>query len=190
MANGERGYNAPFFMNTDKKIMNNKNIYLVGLMGAGKTTIGRLLAKSLGVPFYDSDKAIEDVTGVDIATIFEFEGEDGFRLRENKMIKELTDIDSIVLATGGGVILNEENRRLLKENGFVVYLQCSVDRLLERTSRNSQRPLLNTEKPREKIETLLAEREALYLSCADFVIDSGKIQSKTVVKEILNEYEK
>ncbi len=157
-------------------------------MGAGKTTIGRLLAKSLGLPFYDSDKAIEDITGVDIATIFEFEGEDGFRLRENKMIKELTELDSIVLATGGGVILNEDNREHLKDNGFVVYLQCSVDRLMERTSRNSQRPLLNTEKPREKIESLLQEREELYVSSADFIIDSGKVQSKAAVKEILKEY--
>ena len=157
-------------------------------MGAGKTTIGRLLAKSLGVPFYDSDKAIEDLTGVDIATIFEFEGEDGFRLRENKMIKELTELDGIVLATGGGVILNAGNRAQLKENGFVVYLQCSVDRLMERTSRNSQRPLLNTESPRAKIESLLQEREELYISCADFIIDSGKVQSKAAVKEILKEY--
>lgn len=168
--------------------MNKKNIYLIGLMGAGKTTIGRLLAKALGVPFYDSDKAIEDATGVDIATIFEFEGEDGFRLRENKMIKELSELEGIVLATGGGVILNEQNRQYLQENGFVVYLQCSVDRLIERTSRSSQRPLLNTDKPREKIESLLNEREALYLSCADFIIDSGKIQSKAAVKEILKEY--
>ncbi len=171
--------------------MNTKNIYLIGLMGAGKTTIGRLLAKSLGLPFYDSDKAIEDLTGVDIATIFEFEGEKGFRLRENKMIKELTEIEGIVLATGGGVILDEENRTLLNKSGFVVYLQCSVERLVERTARNTQpqRPLLNTEKPQDKIEALLEEREALYLSCADFIIDSGKMQSKAVVSEILAEYE-
>lgn len=168
--------------------MNKKNIYLIGLMGAGKTTIGRLLAKSLGLPFYDSDKAIEDATGVDIATIFEFEGEDGFRLRENKMITELTDIDGIVLATGGGVILNAANWVQLKEHGFVVYLQCSVERLVERTSRNSQRPLLNTEKPQAKIEALVNEREELYKECADFIIDSGKMQSKAVVSEIIKEY--
>jgi shikimate kinase len=168
--------------------MNKKNIYLIGLMGAGKTTIGRLLAKSLGLPFYDSDKAIEDVTGVDIATIFEFEGEDGFRLRENKMITELTGIDGIVLATGGGVILNAANRTQLKEHGFVIYLQCSVERLVERTSRNFQRPLLNTEKPQAKIEALVNEREALYQECADFIIDSGKMQSKVVVSEIIKAY--
>jgi len=168
--------------------MNKKNIYLVGLMGAGKTTIGRLLAKSLGLPFYDSDKAIEDVTGVDIATIFEFEGEDGFRIRENKMIKELTDIEGIVLATGGGVILDAGNREQLKEHGFVVYLECSVDRLVERTARTSQRPLLNIDEPRAKIEALINEREALYQECADFIIDSGKMQSKAVVSEIIREY--
>ena len=168
--------------------MNKKNIYLIGLMGAGKTTIGRLLAKSLGLPFYDSDKAIEDITGVDITTIFEFEGEKGFRLREKKMIKELTELEEIVLATGGGVILNEENRVRLKENGFVVYLQCSIDKIVDRTSRNSKRPLLNVGNPREKIQALLDERESLYLSSADFVIDSGKMQSKAVAKEILKEY--
>lgn len=169
-------------------LMNKKSIYLIGLMGAGKTTIGRLLAKSLGLAFYDSDKAIEDLTGVDIATIFEFEGEHGFRVRESKMIKELVQLEDIVLATGGGVILDQENREYLKENGFVVYLQCSVDRIVDRTSRNSQRPLLNVDNPKEKIQTLLNEREDLYLSCADFVIDSGQMQSKLAVKEILKEY--
>src|SRR5574343_1728704 len=127
-----------------------ENIYLIGLMGAGKTTIGRQLARALKLPFYDSDKAIEENTGVDIPTIFEFEGEQGFRDREEKMLKQLTKMQGIVLATGGGSILRAENRRLLKENGFVVYLQCSVDKILERTRRDTQRPLLNTENPRER----------------------------------------
>lgn len=169
-------------------LMNKKNIYLIGLMGAGKTTVGRLLAKSLGVPFYDSDKAIEDITGVDIATIFELEGETGFRLRESKMIRELTGMANIVLATGGGSILNEKSRALLKENGFVVYLQCSVDRIVERTSKNSRRPLININNQREKIQSILNERESMYLSCANLVIDSGQIKSKTTVKEILKHY--
>jgi shikimate kinase len=164
------------------------NIYLVGLMGAGKTTIGRQLAKSLTVPFYDSDKAIEESTGVDIPTIFEFEGEEGFRDREQKMIQQLTKLDGIVLATGGGAILREENRRLLKENGFIVYLQCSVERILERTRRDTQRPLLKADNPKERIEKLFAEREHLYLSCADFTIDTGIMQSKSVVSHILEEY--
>jgi shikimate kinase len=165
-----------------------ENIYLIGLMGAGKTTIGRQLARTLKLPFYDSDKAIEESTGVDIPTIFEFEGEEGFRDREQKMLQQLTKMQGIILATGGGAILREENRKLLKENGFIVYLQCSVDRILERTRRDSQRPLLNTDNPRERIETLFAQREPLYLSCADYKIDTGVLQSKVVVSHILEEY--
>lgn len=169
-------------------MMHSENIYLIGLMGAGKTTIGRQLAKALKLPFYDSDKAIEESTGVDISTIFEFEGEEGFRDREQKMIQQLTQKRGIVLATGGGAILREQNRKLLKENGFIVYLQCSVERILERTRRDSQRPLLQTDNPKERIESLFAQREPLYLSCADYKIDTGAMQSKTVVNHILEKY--
>jgi shikimate kinase len=165
-----------------------ENIYLVGLMGAGKTTIGRQLARLLKLPFYDSDKAIEERTGVDIPTIFEFEGEEGFRNREQKMLAQLTELKGIVMATGGGAILREENRKLLMENGFVVYLHCDVDRLLERTRRDSQRPLLNTEDPRERLETLFTQRQPLYAASADFTIDTGVMQSKDVVTHILDIY--
>jgi shikimate kinase len=165
-----------------------ENIYLIGLMGAGKTTIGRQLAKSLKWPFYDSDKAIEESTGVDIPTIFEFEGEAGFREREQKMIKQLTQMRGIVLATGGGAILLEENRRLLQKNGFVVYLQCSITRILERTRRDTQRPLLKTDNPKERLESLFREREPLYLSCADFKIDTGVMPSKAAVNRILEQF--
>ncbi len=165
-----------------------ENIYLVGLMGAGKTTIGRQLAKALAVPFYDSDKAIEERTGVDIPTIFEFEGEEGFRDREQKMIQQLTMMNGIVLATGGGAILREENRQLLKANGFIVYLQCSVERILERTRRDTQRPLLRTDNPRERIESLFIQREPLYLACADFKVNTGILSSKEVVERILEKY--
>ena len=170
-------------------MMQTENIYLIGLMGAGKTTIGRQLAKALQLPFYDSDKAIEEQTGVDISTIFEYEGENGFRDREQNMIEELTKIDGIVLATGGGAILREMNRKELKANGFVVYLQCSVDKILQRTKRDNQRPLLNTDSPRERIETLFSEREEFYLSCADFTIETSSMQSKAVVQNILDAYE-
>ncbi len=166
-----------------------ENIYLIGLMGAGKTTIGRQLASALRLPFYDSDKAIEENTGVDISTIFEYEGENGFRNREQAMIAQLTEIDGIILATGGGAVLREENRKCLYNNGFVVYLQCSIEHILQRTRRDTQRPLLNTEDPRQRLETLLEEREPLYLSCADFKIDTGEIQSKAVVKSILQAYQ-
>jgi len=169
-------------------MMQKENIYLIGLMGAGKTTIGRQLAKALQVPFYDSDKAIEEQTGVDIPTIFEYEGENGFRNREQNMLEELTEIEGIVLATGGGAILREGNRKVLSENGFVVYLQCSIDKILQRTKRDNQRPLLNTDEPRERIETLFAEREDFYLSCADFKIETSAMQSKAVVQNILDAY--
>ena len=168
--------------------MTPENIYLIGLMGAGKTTIGKQLAKALALPFYDSDKAIEEGTGVDIPTIFEFEGEEGFRDREQKMIEKLTQLKGIVLATGGGAILREENRKLLKNNGYIVYLQCSVERILERTRRDTQRPLLKTDNPKERLQHLFEQRQALYLSCADFKIDTGILKSKTVVSRILEEY--
>lgn len=168
--------------------MVNDNIYLIGLMGVGKTTIGKQLAKALAMPFYDSDKAIKDSTGVDIPTIFEFEGEEGFRIREAKMIEKLTRLQGIVMATGGGAILREENRNHLKENGFIVYLHCSIDRVLERTRRDTQRPLLKTENPRKRLQQLLEERQPLYLSCADIKIDTGVLRTKTVIKQILEAY--
>lgn len=165
-----------------------ENIYLIGLMGAGKTTIGRQLARALQLPFYDSDKAIEEATGVDIPTIFEFEGEEGFRNREQKMILQLTELQGVVLATGGGAVLREENRQRLQTNGFVVYLYCSVDKIVERTKRDAQRPLLQTSDPRARVEQLFSEREAFYKDCADFEVNTGDLQSKAVVKEILAAY--
>jgi shikimate kinase len=175
-----------------------ENIYLIGLMGAGKTTIGRQLARALQLPFYDSDKAIEESTGVDIPTIFEFEGEAGFRAREQKMIMQLTELQGIILATGGGAVLRAENRQRLQANGFVVYLYCSVDKIVERTKRDPNRPLLQKDgddpRAREeqllaRVEQLFAEREGLYKECADFEVNTGDLQSKAVVKAILKAYE-
>ena len=166
-----------------------ENIYLIGLMGAGKTTVGRQLAKILKAPFYDSDKAIEESTGVDIPTIFEFEGESGFRLREQRMIETLTDLSGIVLATGGGTILLEENRDCLKKTGFVVYLQCSVEKILHRTRKDTQRPLLQTENRRQRIKQLFQERNSYYLECADYTINTGHLSNKIVIKDILNAYQ-
>jgi shikimate kinase len=162
------------------------NIYLIGLMGAGKTTVGKQLAKALKRSFYDSDKAIEESTGVDIATIFEFEGEKGFRLREQKMIQLLTERQGIVMATGGGSILMEENRSCLNETGFVVYLQCSVEKILQRTRKDTKRPLLQTKNRRQKIEQLLLERNDFYQECADFTINTGRLPNKIVINNILN----
>lgn len=165
-----------------------KNIYLIGLMGVGKTTIGKQLAKALQRPFYDSDKAIEEHMGVDIPTIFSYEGEEGFREREQAIIAELAAMSGIVMATGGGSVIKPENRETLKSSGFVVYLHCSIDKILYRTRHDTQRPLLRTDNPRQRLATLLKQREPLYLECADFKIDSGTLPGKIVVKTILQQY--
>lgn len=161
------------------------NIFLIGLMGAGKTTIGRQLAQSLGKNFLDSDHEIEARTGVNIPLIFELEGEDGFREREAVVIDELTKRENIVLATGGGVVLREENRQKLKQRGTVIYLQASVDQLLERTRKDKNRPLLQTADPRARLSSLLDEREPLYLELADLVVTTGQGSIRSVVETIL-----
>lgn len=161
------------------------NIFLVGPMGSGKSTIGRLLAKNRKLALYDSDREIEQRTGVDIPMIFEYEGEAGFRRREAEVIAELTSLRDIVLATGGGSVLLAENRAALAINGFVVYLRCTVDRQLERTHKDNHRPLLRTENPRARLQELMAEREPLYREVADLIVDTGRYSSRQAVKEIL-----
>ncbi|MEQ1600846.1 MAG: shikimate kinase AroK [Methylophilaceae bacterium] len=149
------------------------NVFLVGLMGAGKTTVGRLLAKHFDMQFYDTDHEIELRTGVKIPIIFEVEGEDGFRKREISAIEELTKLQHIVLATGGGAVLAEENRQHLKNNGTVIYLRASVQELWRRTRNDKTRPLLQTENPRAKLEQLFEERNPLYSEIASIVVDTG-----------------
>lgn len=149
------------------------NIYFVGLMGAGKTTIGRSIAKHLNKVFYDSDHEIEKRTGVNIPLIFELEGEAGFRRREAHVIEELTAMHDIVLATGGGVVLSKENREYLKANGTVIYLRANVHDLWQRTRNDKNRPLLQGGDAKEKLERLFAERDPLYREVASMVIDTG-----------------
>jgi shikimate kinase len=149
------------------------NIFLVGLMGAGKTSVGRLLAKRLGKAFYDCDQEIERATGVKIPVIFEIEGEAGFRAREARMLAELAGRHDIVLATGGGAVLSADNRKLLAGNGVVVYLRAVVADLWQRTRHDRNRPLLKTAEPRAKLEQLFAERDPLYRSIADIIVDTG-----------------
>lgn len=161
------------------------NLFLVGPMGAGKTTVGRLLAKALQLEFVDSDQAIVERTGVDIPTIFEFEGEEGFRDRESAMLAELTARDNIVLATGGGAVMREENRRLLKERGLVIYLRASVDQQVQRTRRDRNRPLLQTEDPRRRLEELMALRDPLYRAVADLTVDTDRASTRNVSQRIL-----
>ncbi|MBD3610069.1 MAG: shikimate kinase AroK [Gammaproteobacteria bacterium] len=164
-------------------------IFLVGLMGAGKTTIGKILAKALNKSFVDSDREIESHTGATIPLIFELEGEEGFRRRESEMIDELTQKHDLVLATGGGAVLKLENRKVLRERGTVIYLRASVDQLLERTRMDKNRPLLQTEDPRAKLEELMQERDPLYKDVADIIIDTGDTAVKQVVQDLIQRLE-
>jgi len=154
-------------------------------MGAGKTTIGRLLAKQMGLNFYDSDFEIERKTGVKIPLIFELEGEDGFRKREAAIIEELSQLHPIVMATGGGAVLMPENQRFLKSNGKVIYLRANVNDLWHRTRNDKTRPLLQGGNLRQKLEELHHERDPIYTKLADFIVDTG-VQSAV---EITNEIE-
>lgn len=150
------------------------SIFLVGLMGAGKTTVGKLLAKQLGKTFIDADHEIEARTGVKIPVIFEIEGEAGFRRREEAVIEELTARPDIVLGTGGGAVLSPANRELLKKRGTVVYLRGTPEQLYERTRHDRNRPLLQTEDPLAKLRELYAQRDPLYREVADLVVDTGR----------------
>jgi len=154
-------------------------------MGAGKSTVGRQLAKTLNMEFVDCDREIEDRTGVTIAVIFELEGEEGFRKRERTMIEQLTERDGIVLATGGGAVLDEDNRSRLRTRGFAIYLNAPIDLLLERTARDKQRPLLQTDDPKAKLIALATEREPLYQQVADMVVKTDRRTARHVVKEIV-----
>ncbi|MFZ2972182.1 MAG: shikimate kinase [Ferribacterium limneticum] len=167
---------------------NRRNIYLVGLMGAGKTTVGRQLAKRLARPFFDSDHEIVERTGVPIPTIFEIEGEDGFRRREVQTIHELTETSNIVMATGGGVVLNPENRRRLHETGWVVYLNVPPALLFERTRHDRNRPLLHVADPLAKLEELHAVRDPLYRATAHIVVDGGRLVASGIVLHLLREF--
>jgi len=160
-------------------------IFLIGPMGAGKTTIGKQLAQALGMTFNDSDQEIQRRTGVDIPTIFEYEGEEGFRQREQQVIDELTQRDNQVLATGGGAVLRAENRQHLSARGIVFYLSCSAEQQYERTYRDRNRPLLQTEDPLARLKALMEVREPLYLSTADYTVSTEGRSASAVVNEIL-----
>ena len=161
------------------------SLFLTGPMGAGKSTIGRQLSKQLDLPFHDSDHEIEARTGVDIPLIFDLEGETGFRKRESVVIDELTQLPGIVLATGGGAILDPANREHLGNRGKVIYLHASVNQQLKRTRMDRNRPLLQTEDPRARLEELMAIRDPLYREIATIVIDTDGMRVRDVVKKIL-----
>jgi len=160
------------------------NIFLVGMMGAGKTSVGRVLAKRLNKIFYDSDHVIEERTGVKIPVIFEIEGEPGFRHRESAVLDELTALDDVVLATGGGAVMAQENRDKLRTRGTVVYLRASVKDLLNRTRHDKNRPLLHTADPRARLNELYEMRDPLYREVAHVTIDTGSQSLTTLVNRL------
>ena len=160
------------------------NIFLIGLMGAGKSTIGRQLARRLGKEFRDSDGEIEKRTGVNIDVIFDIEGEPGFRRRETEMLRELTAVCGIVLATGGGAVLAPENQVLLKDNGFIIYLKATAEHLAGRLRLDRRRPLLQSGDKLTKIRELLERREPVYQELADLVIETNERSIYRVVSEI------
>lgn len=155
-------------------------------MGAGKSTIGRLLAKELKLQFKDSDKEIEQRTGADIPWIFDVEGEQGFREREQSMIAELCELSGVVIATGGGVVLRPENRQSLRTGGRVIYLHASVEQQLDRTSRDRNRPLLRNSDPAKVLASLMQIRDPLYREIADVIIETDERPPRMVVQEIID----
>jgi len=167
--------------------MKQKNIYLIGPMAVGKSTVGKILASKLHRQFYDTDQEIVRSTGVEVSLIFELEGEEGFRKRETEMIRELSELENCIVATGGGAILKNENQALLRETGQIVYLCCSVQQQLYRTRFDTKRPLLKTENPRQKLEQLMQQRAPIYESLADITVSTEKLNSKRVINKIIEQ---
>ena len=165
----------------------NKNVYLVGLMGAGKTTIGRSLAKRLALDFVDSDREIEARTGVRIPTVFEIEGEEGFRKREALVIDDLSRLSGQVVATGGGVVLCQENRVNLRASGLVVYLNVPPHLLWERTRNDRNRPLLQVADPLQRLKELFAQRDPYYREVADLVVDGSRNNAQSILQLLIKE---
>lgn len=166
-----------------------RNLFLIGMMGAGKTTVGRLLARRLELPFYDSDHEIERRCGVEIAMIFEIEGEPGFRAREAQVIEELSALHGVVLATGGGAVLDSRTRHRLAARGTVVYLHALPDDLYQRIRHDRKRPLLATPDPRLKFEQLYAQRDPLYREVADCVVETGRQSAAVLARGLLERLE-
>jgi shikimate kinase len=167
--------------------MSHRNIILIGPMGSGKSTIGSIIARRLNREFQDSDQYIERRTGVDIARIFDIEGEAGFRERETNALRELLSGNNRVIATGGGSVVRPENQKLLKQQGYIVFLDTSLNQQMQRLRRDKKRPLLQTENPRARLETLLQERRPIYLDLADLVVKTDKRVARRLAADIINQ---
>jgi shikimate kinase len=171
-------------------MLSKPNVFLIGPMGSGKSAVGRHLARLLRFSFHDSDADIEARTGVDIAFIFEKEGEAGFRQRERESIERLTALDGVVVATGGGAVILAENRRVLADRGTVVYLETSVAQQLERTRHGRHRPLLNDTDPKVKLGELMDQRAVLYAEIADLTVSTDGRRVQLVAEEIHRELQR
>ncbi|MFA9421401.1 MAG: shikimate kinase AroK [Gammaproteobacteria bacterium] len=167
--------------------MSRQNIILIGPMGSGKSTIGNIIAKKLGRDFRDSDHFIEERTGVDIARIFDVEGETGFRDRESKALKDLLGQNDQVIATGGGSVLRKENQALLRSRGYIVFLDTSVNQQLQRLRRDKKRPLLQTENPRQQLESLFEGRHPIYLDLADLSVKTDRKLARKLASDIISQ---
>lgn len=161
-----------------------RNLYLVGMPGSGKSTIGKVLSRHLNLEFIDADQELVSRTGVSIANIFQVEGEAGFRTRESQLLAALCQRDRLLLATGGGVVLRQDNRELLQRTGIVIYLHATLDHLWQRTRHDSRRPLLQTENPRSVLKSLLEVRDPLYRQVADLTVETGRQSIGKLVSEI------
>jgi shikimate kinase len=168
-------------------MLSKRNIFLIGPMGSGKSAVGRHLARLFRLSFHDSDADIEAKTGVDVAFIFEKEGEAGFRLRERESIDRLTQLEGVVIATGGGAVIHPDNRRVLADRGVVVYLETSVEQQLERTRHGKHRPLLNDTDPKLKLSELMRQRALLYREIADLTVSTDGRRVQLVAEEIYRE---
>ena len=170
-------------------VKNNINIFLIGPMGSGKTSIGALIAKALAKEFVDTDQEIEASTGVDISYIFDVEGESGFRKREEALVASMTQKKNIVLATGGGAIESEKNRRCLASNGFVVYLETTINDQVLRAKPSRKRPLLENVDPKKKLQELMQKRKGLYESIADTIVNTEGHNSHSLAKQVIENFD-
>ncbi len=174
---------------SNNKLHGNQNVFLIGPMGVGKTTIGKLLAKELGLQFIDTDQEVERRAGADISWIFDVEGEAGFRIRETSVLDDLTQEPKVLLATGGGSILKPENRRYLCSRGVVVFLDTTVEMQLKRTEKDKKRPLLQQGNPKEILTRLKAERDPIFQELADIRVNLGESNSRKIVNAIIRKLE-
>ena len=166
----------------------NNNIFLIGPMGSGKTSVGKLVANKLSKKFLDTDSEIESITGVDITYIFDIEGEAGFRKREEKVVEEATQMQNIVLATGGGAVESKNSRNCIRDNGFVVYLETNIEDQLKRVTPNNRRPLLRTSNPEQKLKELATKRKEFYESTANLVVQTQGQKPKALAETIIENF--